>query len=323
MTTLEHAGAAPPTGVPAPAPTAEHGDPYRAFRDELFAAGLLVPTGVDGLYLRSEAFESIVRGIDAAVSKMAAVEAPTVYHFPLVVPAGLLERTDYVRSFPDLIGVLDSYAKGEAGYGDLLAAAEEGSWPQHLEHTGLGLCSAACHPLYPTLAGSEIPPAGRRFEIFGQVFRHEPSVDPARQQVFRQHEVVFVGAPADAAAHRDAWVERGLSLHRRLGLVVEAVVANDPFFGRGGRILAANQRAEALKIELVAPICSADQPTAITSANCHLDHFGTAFGLRLGDEVAHSACVGFGLERIALALLAAHGLEFSSWPASVRQELGW
>lgn len=329
MTTLEHASAAPLAGAAASAEDAEDAvvvdqdDPYRAFRDRLFGAGLLVPTGVDGLYLRSEAFESIVRGIDAAVTKMATAEAPSIYHFPLVVPAVLLEQTDYVRSFPDLIGVLDSYVGGEAGYGDLLAAAEEGSWPERLEHTGLGLCSAACHPLYPMLAGREVPAAGWRFEIFGQVFRHEPSVDPARQQVFRQHEVVFVGTPEDAVAHRDAWVERGLALHRRLGLAVEAVVANDPFFGRGGRILAANQRAEALKIELVAPVCSMERPTAITSANCHLDHFGAAFDLRLGEGVAHSACVGFGLERIALALLAAHGLELSSWPMSVRRELGW
>ena len=322
MTTLAHRGAEPGASAPG-AGAVTQSDPYRAFRDELFAAGLLVPTGIDGLYLRSEVFESIVRGIDAAVSEAATAEAPTIYHFPLVVPARLLEQTDYVRSFPDLIGVLDSYAKGEAGYADFLAAAEEGSWPNHLDHTGLGLCSAACHPLYPMLAGREVPPSGRCFEIFGQVFRHEPSVDPARLQVFRQHEVVFVGAPADAAAHRDAWVERGLALHRRLGLEVEAVAANDPFFGRSGKILAANQRAEALKVELVAPICSFERPTAITSANCHLDHFGMAFGLRHGESVAHSACVGFGLERIALALLAAHGLEPSRWPSSVRQELGW
>ena len=33
---------------------------------------------------------------------------------------------------------------------------------------------------------------------------------------------------------------------------------------------------------------------------------------------AHSACIGFGLERIALALFAAHGFDPASWPAAVR-----
>lgn len=333
MTTLDQREGRAGEARPAPATaTAEErhdadpyrSDPYRAFREELFDAGILLPTGVDGIYLRSETFESVVRGIDAAVREEASDEQASAYHFPLVVPAALLERTDYVRSFPDLVGMLDGYHGGEAGYAELLDAVEAGRWDEHLSPTGLGLCSAACHPLYPAIAGGVVPSGGRRYEVYGQVFRREPSPDPARMQVFRQHEVVFVGDPAGAEAHRDRWVERGLGLLRRLGLDVEAVVANDPFFGRPGRILAANQRAEALKIELVAPICSEATPTAITSANCHLDHFGAAFGLRLEDgSGAHSACVGFGLERITLALLRAHGLDPSRWPGSVRKELGW
>lgn len=326
MTALEQLDpAAPPP--PAGAAAAEAfgaPDPARQFREELFAAGVLLPTGVDGLYLRSEAFEAVVRGIDAAVRREAADEQATSYHFPLVVPATLLERTDYVRSFPDLIATLDGYLGGEAGYPGLLEAVEAGSWPEHLSPTGLGLCSAACHLLYPAIAGAAFPEGGRRFEIVGQVFRREPSPDPARMQVFRQHEVVFVGSPAGARAHRDRWVERGLGLHRRLGLEVEPVVANDPFFGRAGRILVASQRSDALKIELVATISSEATPTAITSANCHLDHFAATFALGLEDGAcAHSACVGFGMERITLALLRAHGLDPDRWPTSVRKELGW
>ena len=127
--------------------------------------------------------------------------------------------------------------------------------------------------------------------MFGQCFRREPSVDPARMQVFRQHEFVFLGDPAGARGHRDDWVTRALEIHGRLGLEVEAVVANDPFFGRTGKILAASQREEVLKIEIVSPICSTERPTAITSANCHLDHFGDSFDIRTNDgEVAHTAC---------------------------------
>ena len=51
------------------------------------------------------------------------------------------------------------------------------------------------------------------------------------------------------------------------------------------------------------PITSAEKPTAVVSTNYHLDHFGVPFGIKTADgAVAHSACVGFGLERIALAL---------------------
>jgi len=36
---------------------------------------------------------------------------------------------------------------------------------------------------------------------------------------------------------------------------------------------------------------------------------------------AHTACLGFGHERIVLALLQRHGLDPDGWPASVRAQL--
>ncbi len=296
---------------------------YRTFRQELFDAGLLVATGVDGLYLRSGVFERIVQGIDAAVTRAGADHRAGALHFPLLVRDDLLAQTDYLRSFPDLAGTVQSFYGDDQEHAALLQAADDGRcWQEHFAETGLALCSAACHPLYPSQSGI-LPAGGRRVEVFGQCFRHEPSLDPARMQVFRQHEFVYLGDAEGARDHRDLWVERALALHRRLGLEVEAVVANDPFFGRAGRLLASSQRQETLKIEVVSPICSSESPTAITSANCHLDHFGMAFGIYDHEGgVAHTACVGFGVERITLALLHTHGLETNRWPSAVRNELG-
>jgi seryl-tRNA synthetase len=73
----------------------------------------------------------------------------------------------------------------------------------------------------------------------------------------------------------------------------------------------------------VVPICSTEKPTAIGSCNYHLDHFGIAFDIRTADgSIAHSACVGFGLERVALALFKTHGLQLAKWPGEVRDVLG-
>jgi hypothetical protein len=58
------------------------------------------------------------------------------------------------------------------------------------------------------------------------------------------------------------------------------------------------------------------------SFNDHLDHFGEAWDLRQADgSVARSGCVGFGLERIALALFRHHGFDTGAWPASLRAAL--
>ena len=59
------------------------------------------------------------------------------------------------------------------------------------------------------------------------------------------------------------------------------------------------------------------------SLNYHEDHFSSVFAVRTADgAMAHTACVGVGLERTALALYRRHGLDRDRWPAAVRQELG-
>ena len=182
--------------------------------------------------------------------------------------------------------------------------------------TQLALVPAACYPVYPIVASrGPLPKGGGVVDAGGGwVFRHEPSEDPARLQMFRQREIVRLGAPDEVLAWRDAWSERGLALLRSLELEAERDRATDPFFGRAGRMLAANQRQQELKLELLVPI-AAEEPTAVASFNYHRDHFAVKFDLRLQDgETAHTACLGFGQERITLALLRRHGLEPSAWP---------
>lgn len=303
--------------------TDERANAQEAFRAELVAARLLVQTSVDGLYQRSATFESIVRGIEKIVGAAGDGHYEPLLFFPPVLPREVFIRSDYLRSFPDLTGSVDTFVGNDRDHADLLRALDDGEdWTQFLTPAEVMLCSAACHPLYPSLTGT-LPEGGRRLEVQGFCFRHEPSVDPARMQIFRQHEFVAVGTPDECIAHRDAWLETALSILGRLGLPVEKVVANDPFFGRAGRMLAANQRETTLKYEIVCPITSDESPTAIASGNYHLDHFGGPFDIHTADgETAHSACIGFGLERITLALLKTHGLDPQTWPAAIRTQLG-
>jgi len=292
------------------------------FRDELLTAGLLVLTGTDGIYGRSSVYEDIVAAVDTLAVAAAASEGAVSYRFPPVMPRDVFERTGYLSSFPDLLGSVSTFTGNNADHRKLMDVAQSGGdWTALLEAAGVTLCPAACHPLYPTLAGT-LPEGGSRYDVAGWCYRHEPSVDPARMQAFRMHELVYVGDAARASEHRDRWLQLGVEILGSLGLEVETVVANDPFFGRVGRILADNQRAETLKYEIVTPIDSTDRPTAIGSSNCHLDHFGQPFGIVTADgEVAHSCCFGFGLDRIALALLRTHGMHPGDWPVAARDRL--
>ena len=115
----------------------------------------------------------------------------------------------------------------------------------------------------------------------------------------------------------------GRAIGAELDLGTRLDVASDPFFGRAGTLLADNQRDQRLKLEFVTPIASDERPTAIVSLNYHQDHFGDLFAISTADgTVAHTACVGFGLERIALALYRPHGFDRSGWPSFAREGLG-
>ena len=86
--------------------------------------------------------------------------------------------------------------------------------------------------------------------------------------------------------------------------------------------MAASQVEQQLKFELLVPVRSAQEPTACMSFNYHRDHFGLAWNLRTAaGEMAHTRCVAFGIDRLALALFATHGLDLPRWPAAVRKAL--
>ncbi|WP_301122808.1 amino acid--[acyl-carrier-protein] ligase [Mycolicibacterium fortuitum] len=299
----------------------------REFRDELIEAGLLIPMGIDGLYGRGAVFEGIIDGIDYAVRARGAEvygDRAKVLRFPPVFPREQFEKTDYIASFPDLTGAISTFTGGNAEHRALLADRDAGlPWDGHLNPAGTMLVSAACHPSYATLP-SDLPDGGVLMDIYGYCFRHEPAIDPARMQAFRMHEYVLVGTPEQAQAHRDNWVDHGMAVLTGLGLDARPAAANDPFFGRVGKMLAANQREEELKTELLVRLYGdLHEGTAVVSANCHRDHFGQTFSLHTADGgVAHSACVGFGMERIALALVRTHGLDPAAWPVPVQTAMG-
>jgi seryl-tRNA synthetase len=306
--------------------TTLHGEPtgsaYEAYRDELVAAGLLIPLGVRGVFGRSGTFEHVIDKFDALVTRHGRALNPVVMRFPPVFARSNYEKIDHINNFPDLMGSVHTFTGDDKAHRAMLSkfTAKE-DWSRDLNASQVMMTPAICYPLYPTVAG-KLPEGGLRVDLQGYAFRHEPSDDPARMQIFRMHEYVRIGTPDEALEHRQYWLDKTQEVFRSVGLDVEAVVANDPFFGRGGKVQKAIQREQALKFELVIPICSEDNPTAIGSCNYHLDHFGSVFDIKTADgAVAHSACVGFGLERIALALFKKHGFRLEAWPREVRDVL--
>ncbi|WP_349956643.1 amino acid--[acyl-carrier-protein] ligase [Rhizobium sp. ZPR3] len=299
-------------------------DMQSSFLDRLFDSGLLIDTGVDGLYGRSGQFEDVIAAFERLIDKFGGADGAEAIRFPPGMNRAFFETSGYMKSFPQLAGTVHSFCGNELDHMSLLKCMEVGDdWTKDQQATDIVLTPAACYPLYPTVAKrGAISEDGALFDLQSYCFRHEPSKDPARQQLFRMREYVCMGSEKHVTDFRQSWMDRGVEMMKAVGLDVTIDVANDPFFGRAGKMLANNQRDQNLKFELLIPITSTANPTACMSFNYHQDAFGTKWGLNFADgSVVHTACVGFGLERIALALFHTHGLDVEEWPESVRKVL--
>ncbi|MEO8298461.1 MAG: amino acid--[acyl-carrier-protein] ligase [Burkholderiales bacterium] len=301
----------------------EHYDPV-AFYEGLVAHGLILPTGVQGGYGRGPGFEDILNRFDALVMRTAeaAGEMATELTFPPIIARTMIEQLGYLDNFPQLIGSVHSFFGKELQGREMADKAREGQrWEDALGITEVMLTPAACYPVYPHFSGL-LSEEGRLITTKNWCYRHEPSDEPTRLQSFRMREFIRIGAPEQVEAWRDTWLDRGLAILKGLGLPATPDVANDPFFGRAGKMMATSQREQKLKFEILVPVISETAPTAICSFNWHQEHFTGKFGIhRANAQLAHTACLGFGLERVTLALIKTHGFDPQDWPAEVRTQL--
>jgi seryl-tRNA synthetase len=279
--------------------------------------------GVDGVYARTALYEEVIGRLGGC---LAALRDPgcEVLHFPPVMSRRQLERSGYLSSFPQLLGCVCALHGTEAEIHAAVGSATGDQWTAALAPVDLVLSPAACYPIYPLAAArGPLPDAGLTFDVQATCFRREPSSELSRLQSFRMREFVRIGTPAQVLGFREHWKGRAAQFAADLELPHEVVVANDPFFGRVGQLLAVAQRQDALKFELLVGPALQASATACMSFNYHKEHFGQVWDIRSrAGECAHTACVAFGMDRVAVALFCVHGIELSKWPARTRRTLG-
>ena len=292
--------------------------PLAHLADQLFK-----PMGVDGVYARTALYVDLVDRLEQYITRRRDPKAE-VMRFPPVMSRTQLEKSGYLKSFPNLLGCVCALHGSEAS---IRSAGERhdngGDWTTSLSSSDLVLSPAACYPVYPIAAArGKMPPGGLQFDIEADVFRHEPSQSLDRLQSFRMREFVRIGAPDEIVEFREQWMAKARLLAAELELPHSMDVASDPFFGRVGQVMAVSQRQQALKFELLIPYYPGATPTACMSFNYHREHFGQVWGIHDDKgKLAHTSCVAFGIDRLAVALFANHGLDLKKWPASTRHAL--
>ena len=146
--------------------SAQARDPIDSLNDPmgLLTAKLLLPTGVDGLYGRSGTYEEVVDGLFYLISRYRE-PGTEVVRFPPVMNRHVLEKSGYLKSFPNLLGCVCALHGSER---DIRSAADRGQplrCRRRLDHLALaGRSRAVAGGLLSGLPDGRRPrpAAGRR-----------------------------------------------------------------------------------------------------------------------------------------------------------------
>lgn len=288
-----------------------------------FAAG-------EGQVGYGEPLISLVDYLDGRLRDIAlSFESSREYRYPTLLPTHVLDRIGYFASFPQFV-MFVTWLHNDVDVYDAFLAEYAGG--QEITPGLFAHCRSHDCCLPPTMCyHSYHQYRGRRLDgdqvvtARGKAFRFESKYHAGMSRLwdFTIRETVFMGTEAFAAASRMAFMHQGFALMEELGLAGTCEVANDLFFANrdtAGKIF--SQRLMELKYELLLEV-GAGRPIAVGSFNMHGPFFGEAFGITRGEgEPVTTACVGFGLERLAYAFLCQHGVDEAGWPEVVRRAIG-
>lgn len=250
--------------------------------------------------------------LDGIFLAMASKWGAEDHRFPTFLPAAVLERIDWFRSFPQLATLpacLDAGEENLARFTEGQPVVDGAVRPTELAPIRDVLTPAACYHVYHHLAG-------RRFDgpqyltTRNTCFRREEWYAPLeRQWSFSMREIVCIGTAEETRAFLDqatAEVDRFVA---GIGMPLTWAQASDPFFRPSKNPQYLMQQVDPTKFELIF-----EDRLAIASTNLHHDHFGRAFDILRDGEPARTACIAFGIERWLSAFVHQFG-PAESWPS--------
>lgn len=252
---------------------------------------------------------------------------PQPIQTPTLIPAPVLARCDYFRSFPQYVSFVSHLHEEYATISDFRERHQERETldeaaRQDLDLPEACLSPAVCYHVYHRHAGAPIDGAGRTYDVQGRCFRFESTniSDLRRLWEFTMRELVFVGQRDWVLAQRQAAIDAFIPVLDALELPAEIRTASDPFFvSPDATAKTYFQLSSETKYEISVGLGDGER-LAVGSFNYHTDFFGRAFETDVdGHGPAHSVCVAFGMERLIHAILAHHGPDPDGWPTALRE----
>jgi len=295
-------------------------DPHKL----LFEQGDLFKYG-EGRFGLGPRLCAVINVFERGISEIARQLQAIPHRFPSLIGGQAMYRCRYIKSFPSSLTFVNHLKEDLAGTQEF---ARNAKWEErglscdssYLSAIQCLLSPNVCFHWYAWLAGTCLKDVASVTAV-GKCFRYESLNLTGLERLwdFTMHEIIFAGPRDYVLDRREKTIELTLPWLERWGLAYEVKSAADPFFVEDFAAMANFQLAFDLKFELLTPLTYRRKNLAVGSFNYHQDFFGKAFEITTpsGDPV-HTACAGYGLERLLLAFLAQHGTDARNWPADFR-----
>jgi hypothetical protein len=251
---------------------------------------------------------------------------------PSLVPSRVVHKAGYFETSPQHLSFIAPVTNDADRFDELMGRLSERpdetlrliSSPEVLHYTRdpqYLLNPAVCLHCYEAMEGAVISdPSSVVFTAVGSVFREESGNlnNEERLYEFSMREAVLLGSPEGVEENCAPLFDLLVMVGVMTGLEFEVRTASDMFYRDGARARLMSQLLSDSKVELLVTDPGTGRRIACASLNRHGSHLSIPFNIRVqGGKPAVTACLGFGINRLAHVLGRAYGHDLGAMAEAV------
>jgi len=249
----------------------------------------------------------------------------TEYLFPTTMPFETLNQSGYIKSFPHHAGFVSYGKKSFDGFSSLVNSLNSPcETNRYLGDVRNLLSPTVCYHFFQTLKLSGLTSNGITVTGTSKCHRNEDAgaYGIERLNTFTMREIIFIDNPDEVKMKIKIFSDEISKILSDWGVFYRKMNATDPFFAGEMSNKRHFQALLDLKSEYKLKLPYADKWLAVSSVNYHRDSIIKSFNISTDNPGYHSGCIGFGLDRLAIALFSQFGIDFNFWPVNVKLSLG-
>lgn len=264
----------------------------------------------------------VIRALDNFFRNYAlSIGAEEQLYPPTVMTKNML-KNGYLKSFPHHVLFVSGVYRDIENVSLLEHQTSDGVNidPSYLDKPDQMLAPTVCYRCFEAMSNTKFENIAL-FTGTAHCNRNEGFIDDdlTRLQSFLMREIVFMGTPPEVESIRQKIVSHSREVVGEWGLSAKLTTASDPFFAVDAKSKRSYQTLMNLKYELQFHLPYNDKWLSCVSFNNHQSSLVTPYNISGASDEMTSGCVGYGFDRLALAIFAQHGEDIHKWPLALRE----